>query len=542
MLRRGILMGLVLAVTVGAAAGGARAANGADAAKAQGRPDYDAAFVGMKIPEKVTGHEVFSVAITMRNTGSKPWGSWPLRLRSINPPNNVTWGTNYILVAQGTSVGSGAEYTFRSRLRAPAGPGKRGFQWQVCKDGKTWFGETTPAKTIEVAPRPPEAATTAAAPRRRSEGKDVLRFDDFEYVGSFKPPKTVGKTRGAFSASGVALRRMPGGADRLFMNYTHPTGALFEIEIPELVKIEAGRPAALKTARVAKVWGRLRIPKPGEQAIGPNGGFVWDDGQRMLHWTWYHGYKTGKAPPVLGATKLPADGEMSYTGPWYVSAPSRLYKSYWGGVIELPKAFAEKYTGGKTLAVGFGGYYSICGSASRGPALGAIPRPDPRKTTVPVTEMLYHTAASPAPRDGDYFSANCGYWHDRPKSPARGSWTFDDFCRAGAFIDAPAGHAYVAFVCLGTGRLGYDFGSITHAGTSQYWYFYDPKDLGEAARGDRKPTQIAPASMAKVAYPLGHSVTGACYDAKSRLLYLCVTWAYPHGRESYPVVHAYRLR
>ena len=48
--------------------------------------------------------------------------------------------------------------------------------------------------------------------------------------------------------------------------------------------------------------------------------------------------------------------------------------------------------------------------------------------------------------------------------------------------------------------------------------------------------------MAKVRYPLGRAVSGACFDSRTGRLYLCVTWAYPEGRESYPMVHVYRVR
>jgi hypothetical protein len=515
---------------------------GAGAGEPAARPEYGAAFVRMAAPDKLATHEVFRAEITMRNTGKEPWRGPAFRLRSTNPQSNVHWGTHYVLIAQGKSVEPGAEYTFTSHLRARGEPGDVPFQWQVCKDGKLWFGATTPARTIEVSARPPEPATEPALPQRTADGRKVLTWNDFEYVGSFKAPKTVGKARGAFSESGLALRPMPDGRDRLFMNYTHPTQILFEVEIPALVKVEGGEHADLNTAEVKKVWGPLKIAKQGLQAIHPNGGFVWMDDARTLVWTWYHGYKTGRAPPVLGATRLSDDGKMTHYGPWHVSAPSRLYKSYWGGVLSLPKSFAEQYTGGRTLALGFGGYYSICAPASRGPALGAIAQPDPAKTTVPVLEMLCHPHKSPAPRDGDYFSANCSFWADQPDSPASGVWTYEDWCRAGAFVDAPRGQAYVAFARLGTGRLGYDYGTITSTAASQYWYFYNPRNLGEAAKGERRPWQNKPSSMAKVAYPLGRTVTGACYDARTRRLYLCVTWAYPNGRENYPAVHVYQVR
>ena len=168
---------------------------------------------------------------------------------------------------------------------------------------------------------------------------------------------------------------MPDGRDRLFVNYTHPAQVLFEIEIPHLVKVRDGRHADLKTADVKKVWGSVKVPYSDEETLSPNGGFVWIEERKTLFWTWYHGYKTGEAPPVLGATRLADDGTLTHSGPWQVVAPGGLYKSYWGGVLTLPRAFADRYTEGRTLALGFGGYYSICGPASRGPALGVIADP-----------------------------------------------------------------------------------------------------------------------------------------------------------------------
>jgi hypothetical protein len=65
--------------------------------------------------------------------------------------------------------------------------------------------------------------------------------------------------------------------------------------------------------------------------------------------------------------------------------------------------------------------------------------------------------------------------------------------------------------------------------------------LGETALGQRQPGQVKPATMSQVSYPLGRTVTGAFFDPRKRLLYVCTSWAYPAGLESYPIVHAYRL-
>ncbi len=200
-------------------------------AEPQTKPEYDAAFVKMIVPDKVASHGVFPVTIAVRNTGPRTWEGPAVRLRSISPPNNRVWGTDYILVAQGTAVKSGQEYAFRSHLKAPADLGTMKFQWQVCKDGEKWFGEVTPAKTIEVVAGPTTARKTSVPAHKAHDGKKVLAFEDFAYLGSFKPPKVVSDARGAFSESGLALRPMPGGRDRLFVNYTHPGQVLFEIEI-----------------------------------------------------------------------------------------------------------------------------------------------------------------------------------------------------------------------------------------------------------------------------------------------------------------------
>jgi hypothetical protein len=92
----------------------------AERAANPGSKDFDSEFVDMVVPERVLAHEVFPVTITVRNTGTQAWEGWPVRLRSVHPPNHRIWGTDYILIAQGTAVKAGETYTFRSYLKAPA--------------------------------------------------------------------------------------------------------------------------------------------------------------------------------------------------------------------------------------------------------------------------------------------------------------------------------------------------------------------------------------------------------------------------------------
>ena len=66
----------------------------------------------------------------------------------------------------------------------------------------------------------------------------------------------------------------------------------------------------------------------------------------------------------------------------------------------------------------------------------------------------------------------------------------DDWVRAAVFIDLPNRQGFLALAFLGAGRIGYDYGAIRSAGRVCYWCFYDPKDLGEVARGRRKPWEM----------------------------------------------------
>ncbi len=521
-------------------------------ASPEGAP-LDARFVRMEIPRKVLTDQVFQAKIVMKNTGSEAWREdrgRHTRLRSQDPQDNMTWGTNFIIQGQGSVVNPGDEWTFTSHLKAPGAPGEAVFRWRLAgaRDG-VFFGEATPREIVQVEKRP---EAPPGLPARNRPGKRVLTFADFEYVGSFGVPREVQGAGAAWSESGLALRKPKDGPRRLFLNYTHPKQALFEVEVPEIVRLEEGKSASLKTAEVKKVWGpvAISIPRSGDtSALHPNGGFWWDEGKRTLYWTSYHGYRAGEMLPVLGASKLEEDGTVSSSGPWSIPEPaSARYKSYWGGVTRLPREFADRHTGGRTLALGFGGYYSICAPCSRGPAIGAIAEPDPGRGAVDIVELLTYGNGAAAPRDGGYLNANCGFWHEQSEGPERGTWTYDDMVRSGVFIDLPQGHAFLAFARLATGRIGYDYGAIVSAGKAQWWYAYDPEDLGEAAGGARKPWDILPYARSKVAYPGNNAgaiacVTGACFDEETRQLFLYKPFALDFGpNDSRPCVHVYRLK
>jgi len=504
---------------------------------------FDAALVSMSAPDRLLTDQVFSAQITLKNTGSESWKEGPnlVILFAQEPAGNQTWGTHKIVLSQGKTIAPGESCTFSSRLKAPGEAGEHVFCWRLRrKQGQRVFGEASDAATITVEPRPERAQVEASWPAPSESGKQALTREDFIYLGSVKLPSKVGHGGGGFSRSGIALRIMPDGERRLLVNYTHPGQTLFAVALPELVALgEDGSAASLNTARVTTQWGALR-GKGADRVSKPNSGDIYFDNQTgIVYWTMFDPYWTGGSLPVLGAAELGDDGSTTPVGAWTVSRQ----KHHWGGVTILPEGFAARHTGGRRLALGFGGYYSIVAPCSRGPALGAIHTPDPSVQRVdPLPLLAYFPHDRAAPRNGDYFSANCGFWNDPPAGPEHGTWTFTDHVGSGVFIDLPDKHGYITFVRLGTGRLGYDYGKITAAGRDQYWYFYDPVQLGEVAEGQREAA-LTPYLMAEETRPgVGRLVRGFFYDAATPAIYTLSEGAYKRGPERHPLVHAYRIR
>jgi hypothetical protein len=536
---------------------------------------WDAKYVGMEVPKSVLTDEVFAARITVKNTGSAAWAGIPYSdhaqphpvLYSQDPERNKVWGTDFAYLGQGLEVKPGREFAFASHFKAPSAPGEYSFQWRLARrtrDGKLiFFGEATARQAINVQQRP--ASKSPAPAEQDPTGKKLLTFGDFQYLGAFRVPEKVGEGGAGFSEIGMALRKMKDGSKRLIMNFTHPRQTLFEVEVPALARFDHGDAKPLRIAQVKTVWGPISMASPkiaDIERVSPNGGIFWDADKRVLYWTFYHGYWTGPAFPVLAASRLDDNGKVTSVGCWRLPKTVSKWKSYWGGVTRLSDDFAKKYTGGRTLALGFGGYYSICAACSRGPALAAAAEPDTANDTLDVVELLDYPDPAASPRDGNYFYGLGSIWHKVPAGPDQGWWTMDDLCRSGLFIDLPDKHGYVAFVRLATGRIGYDYAAIGSGGACHGWYVYDPKDLGEAAKGTKKPSDVLPRSMTRVSYEdqgeqllqraqeqgLPHAsglvppVNGSCFDAEERLLYVLKPNAVEVGREYHPCVHVYRVK
>ena len=90
--------------------------------------------------------------VTMRNTGAAAWTAADgYRLGAQGPQENGVWGRNRVELPV-PSVVPGQDATFSFPITAPATPGQPTFQWRMVQDGVEWFGDLSPATTVNVTP------------------------------------------------------------------------------------------------------------------------------------------------------------------------------------------------------------------------------------------------------------------------------------------------------------------------------------------------------------------------------------------------------
>ena len=117
-----------------------------------GSQPYAAAFVSqVGPPETMSSGEQAVVSVTLRNDGTNTWTAAELyRLGSSNPRGNMNWGIGRMYMDGGASVGPGQTYTFSGTITAPANPGAYDYQWEMVRDGVTWFGDPSANQVVTV--------------------------------------------------------------------------------------------------------------------------------------------------------------------------------------------------------------------------------------------------------------------------------------------------------------------------------------------------------------------------------------------------------
>lgn len=174
-----------------------------------------------------------------------------------------------------------------------------------------------------------------------------------------------------------------------------------------------------------------------------------------------------------------------------------------GGTLQIPRWFADAYLGGRSLGLGFGGYYSIIGPGSMGPVLTAVEEPDDDASEAQqlrdAVTLISHAATNDqferfGWRPRDYWIAAPLDW-GKNASSSRGYWAPGDSIEgAAAWIDTGSHHALLFFAELNQGRIAYENAgqgnTITRESTQPHWLLYDPMDLVAVAQGSRQPWQV----------------------------------------------------
>lgn len=400
--------------------------------------------------------------------------------------------------------------------------------------------------------------------------KPVLNQGDFTYLGAFDMPLTANGWSTAFSTGGLTHRYVNGNLQFLTTSHVYSGGLVYEINYPGL-----NTNGEMPKASVIKNWGDVYT---GNKWVGNDGGtsslsggvmtygLYYDQNLNRLYWNYGHWYNASNPynPSVGYSTLNDTTGVATGVGAWGLQDRGEKFSR--GGTLRIPQWFADDYTGGKSLGVGFGGYFSIIGSGSLGPSLAAINDPDivteANRSSVDNIPLIGYPANAPgrAERntnytsyyDGGVYPSTPGNWNP---SNGKGYWTWSDYIYGSAsWIDTPSMGGVLYLARLGTGDVYYQT-SNTHASGSVFeWMVYDPKDLAAVATGAKQQWQIQPKyRWIDSTLPVGpqdqngfsgdgaSNIGGITYDNTTGRLYVLVNASYQDGVEWYPRMYVYQV-
>jgi hypothetical protein len=292
-------------------------------------------------------------------------------------------------------------------------------------------------------------------------------------------------------------------------------------------------------------------------------GLFWDEEDKVIYASfgddyWHVGYD--QRCTTFCAAKF-ADGDTSVIplASWRVAGTG--FKAVQGGITRIPKWFAEQYLNGKSLGVGFGGYFSLMssGDVSLGPALHCVVPPtlpqNPHLSTLLSTKLLGYTWSARARRDTDYVDDYEGVNPvdtDGDGVVDRGYWFWNDLLyQGGCWIDTGKSHGLLFAPYLGHGRGWYN-NSQLNGDRGRYWFFlYDPMDLAKVATGQWEPSRPQPVASWPLSLPgnpdpeptwgsFFRAVKGVAYDSSTRRLYLGVSSPVEYWLQ-YPTIHVWQL-
>ena len=140
-------------------------------------------FVSQSVPNSVRSGQSYSVSVTFCNNGTTTWtyqnlpaGTGYVRLGSLYPHDNQTWGLGRVDLSPGDSIAPGSTKTFNFTIVAPTTVNsdvETNFQFGMVREGIAWFGAGaseavydfyTPAITLQNRPNIPPVTVDANGP------------------------------------------------------------------------------------------------------------------------------------------------------------------------------------------------------------------------------------------------------------------------------------------------------------------------------------------------------------------------------------------
>lgn len=412
----------------------------------------------------------------------------------------------------------------------------------------TACGETSPPADRAPGSRapagkvPPDAAPPGSVP---PDGGDVgdrypgvghfgrIWYSDLTYLGAFKCPDS--KT---FSFAKGPIAYVP------TRNTLLAVGKAFqELEIPEPVISKDRQPSELHEAKpVAKMFDPMRPMAPLLGKARSLGGVTWFEGRFWVAtWEFYN----AAARDNLGITSFDEDfGDPR--GAWRVGPPgvNQPIKDVFHAnkthdyIMVIPENWSSTYTPGLRLA---GGRHREAGSngGGRGPALYAFAAnadapPGADLDGVPLMYFMEHGKIWPEYRRADRYHA---IWISRGN-------------RQAVIVGSMKGTGPDTY---GLG-VGCDANKGFHAPPYEpRMYFIDVNDLGEVARGEKKPWSVRPYEQIVPEEMWGHDegddasckrdwMEGWAFDEERGLLYASQPKAYEVGRgQNRMIVHVWQV-
>jgi PKD repeat protein len=432
----------------------------------------------------------------------------------------------------------------------------------------------TPTPTPQPSPSPLPSLIPTASPTDPLS-KPVLNQSNFTYLGSFLMPTSANGWSTAYAMGGLTHRYVNGQLQFLTTSHVYSGGLVYETNYPGIASS-----GSLPQAQVLRNWGDVYT---GQKALqdaqvtgdnwtstlssgDPTYGLYYDQNLGRLYWS-YGDWYNAEFPynPSFGYSVLDdSTGAGTGVGAWSLTARPEKFDR--GGTLRIPQWFADRFTGGKSLGVGFGGYFSIVNSASFGPALAAVSDPNtavnPDRSSLDNVPLIGYPADAPdrCQRNADYTSfydggtypTTPGSWNP---SGGTGYWTWSDIVYgSGSWIDLPDLQGVLFIAKVGQGHVWYE-SSDRHAQRGSFaWFVYDPVDLAAVAAGLKQQWQIQPKyswvdSVLQMPYDQtgwsgdGHNqVGGVTFDTITNRLYILVNGAWKGGCcEWYPEVYVYQV-